>query len=253
MVRYLLIYVKSPYILSLTPRSFIIVKTKNIYTSPKHSLLSSYTHHFLQTKNQNLTAAMDATVVPLDSGRWLTNTDRMAGLAYGIGVSIGILMIITTITLTSYYCTRSHISASPTTTPRTRRRQRETNGTLQPGQERFDFDDQNDTVVVEVLGLNDEVIKSFPKLPYEEARVSYSLQRESSTTSCCSICLADYKKTDMIRVLPDCNHLFHDKCVDPWLRLHPTCPVCRTSPLPSPAMTPLADVVPFSRRPMMDI
>ncbi|AED91023.1 unnamed protein product [Arabidopsis thaliana] len=197
---------------------------------------------------------MNATVVPPYSGHWLTNTDRMGGLAYGIGVSIGILMLITTITLTSYYCTRSHISASPTTTPRTRRRQRESNGTLPPGQERFDFeDDESDTVVVEVLGLTEEVIKGFPKLPYEEARVSYSLQKESSTTSCCSICLADYKKMDMIRVLPDCNHLFHDNCVDPWLRLHPTCPVCRTSPLPSPAMTPVADVVPFSRRPMMDI
>ncbi|VVB13453.1 unnamed protein product [Arabis nemorensis] len=186
---------------------------------------------------------MNATVVPPDSGRWLTASERIGGFAYGIGVSIGILLLITTITITSYYCTRSHISASPTTTPRTRRRQRQTNGTLPPGSQ---HDDQNDTVVVEVLGLNEEVIKSFPKLPYEEARVSYSLQRESTTTSCCSICLADYKKTDMIRVLPDCNHLFHDKCVDPWLRLHPTCPVCRTSPLPSPAMTPVTDVVPFA-------
>lgn len=213
-----------------------------------------YSSFFLQTTIKILTVVMNATVVPPYSGHWLTNTDRMGGLAYGIGVSIGILMLITTITLTSYYCTRSHISASPTTTPRTRRRQRESNGTLPPGQERFDFeDDESDTVVVEVLGLTEEVIKGFPKLPYEEARVSYSLQKESSTTSCCSICLADYKKMDMIRVLPDCNHLFHDNCVDPWLRLHPTCPVCRTSPLPSPAMTPVADVVPFSRRPMMDI
>ena len=187
-----------------------------------------------------------------DSDRYIPATDRIGGFAYGLGVSIGILLLITTITLASYYCTRTHISASPTTTPRTRRRQRQVNVTSLPGEERFhlDGDDQNDTVVVEILGLNDEEIKSFPKLPYEEARVSYSLQKDSTATSCCSICLADYKKTDMIRVLPDCNHLFHDKCVDPWLKLHPTCPVCRTSPLPSPAMTPVADDVTFSRRPM---
>ncbi|KAL1196927.1 putative RING-H2 finger protein ATL71 [Cardamine amara subsp. amara] len=198
---------------------------------------------------------MNATVVPPDSGHWLTASDRIGGFAYGIGVSVGILLLITIIYIAYYYCIQSHISASPTTTPRTRRRQRQTNGTLPAGQERFRFDgdDQNDTVVVEVLGLNEEVIKNFPKLPYEEARVSYSLQKESSTTSCCSICLADYKTTDMIRVLPDCNHLFHDKCVDPWLRLHPTCPVCRTYPLPSPVMTTVADVVPFSLRPMVDI
>lgn len=197
---------------------------------------------------------MNATVVPPDSSQWLTASDRIGGFAYGIGVSVGILILISTIFLASYYCTRSHISASPTIAPRTRRRQRQTNGTLPAGQERFHFDggDQNDTVVIEVLGLNEEVIKSFPKLPYDEARVSYSFQRESTTTSCCSICLADYKTTDMIRVLPDCNHLFHDKCVDHWLRLHPTCPVCRMSPLPSPAMTPVADVVPFSLRPIVD-
>ncbi|CAN8298412.1 unnamed protein product [Cochlearia groenlandica] len=201
---------------------------------------------------------MNATVVPPDPGHYLTATDRIGGFAYGLGVSIGILILITTITIGSYYCTRSHdISASPTSTPRTRRRQRQTNERLPRGQERFDFnndDNLNDTVVVvEVLGLDEEVIKSFPKLIYEEARVCYSLQRDSSTTSCCSICLADYIKTDMIRVLPDCNHLFHDKCVDPWLLVNATCPVCRTSPLPSPVMTPVADDINFFRRREMDV
>ncbi|CAH2040846.1 unnamed protein product [Thlaspi arvense] len=64
-----------------------------------------------------------------------------------------------------------------------------------------------------------------------------------STATCCSICLADYKGSDTLRLLPDCGHLFHLKCVDPWLRLHPTCPVCRTSPVPTPMSTPLAEVV----------
>ncbi|KAJ4911694.1 putative RING-H2 finger protein ATL71 [Raphanus sativus] len=196
---------------------------------------------------------MNTTGVQPNSDLLIPASDRIGGFAYGLGVSIGIILLITTITLASYCCTRTHISASPTTTPRSRRRQRQVNVTSLPGEERFHVngdDDRNDTVVVEILGLNDEEIKSFPNIPYEEARVSYSLQRDSTATSCCSICLADYKKTDMIRVLPDCNHLFHVKCVDPWLKLHPTCPVCRTSPLPSPAMTPVADVVSFSRRAM---
>ncbi|KAL0736455.1 hypothetical protein Bca4012_012665 [Brassica carinata] len=184
---------------------------------------------------------MNAATVPPDSYQWLPATDSIGGFAYGLVVSIGILLLIITITIASYCLTRSQIFAS---SPRTiRRRQRQSNAN---GEERFQFDrgdDQNDAVVVEVLGLDDEVIKSFPKLPYEEARVDYSLQKDATATSCCSICLADYKKTDMIRVLPDCNHLFHDKCVDPWLMSHPTCPVCRTSPLPSPAMTPVADAV----------
>ncbi|CAN8307748.1 unnamed protein product [Cochlearia groenlandica] len=169
---------------------------------------------------------MNVTVVPPDPGHYLTATDRIGGFVYGLGVSIGILILITTITIGSYYCTRSHISASPTSTPRTIR------------------------MVVEVLGLDEKVIKSFPKLIYEEARVCYSLQRESSTMSCCSICLVDYIKTYMIRVLPDCNHLFHDKCVDPWLLVNATCHVCRTSPLPSPVMTHVVDDINFSRREM---
>ncbi|XP_028808754.1 RING-H2 finger protein ATL70-like [Neltuma alba] len=51
--------------------------------------------------------------------------------------------------------------------------------------------------------------------------------------SSCSICLRDYKETDKLRLLPDCGHLYHLHCVDPWLRLHPTCPLCRTSSSPS--------------------
>ncbi|CAI9097570.1 OLC1v1034032C1 [Oldenlandia corymbosa var. corymbosa] len=81
---------------------------------------------------------------------------------------------------------------------------------------------------------------------YSEAK----LKNKDSTATCCSICLADYKNSDTLRVLPDCSHLFHLKCVDPWLRLHPTCPVCRTSPLPTPLSTPLAEVVPLATRPL---
>lgn len=219
--------------LNVYSRNFIIVMTKN-----KRSLLFSSDQYFSYP-----IAAMNATAVPPDSYQWLPATDRVAGFAYGLVVSFGILLLITTITVASYCLTRSHIFAS---SPRTiTRRPRQTTLTSRNGEERFHFDggDQNDTVVVEVLGLDDEVIKSFPKLPYEEAHVSYSLQKDATTTSCCSICLADYKNTDMVRVLPDCNHLFHDKCVDPWLMIHPTCPVCRTSPLPSPATTPVADAV----------
>ncbi|MQL75677.1 hypothetical protein Taro_008061 [Colocasia esculenta] len=66
-------------------------------------------------------------------------------------------------------------------------------------------------------------------------------EEDAGNALCCSICLADYKDADVLRRLPDCKHLFHLKCVDPWLRLHPTFPVCRTSPLrrpPSPRWSP---------------
>ncbi|KAK4414793.1 RING-H2 finger protein ATL70 [Sesamum alatum] len=155
-------------------------------------------------------------------------SENIGGFGYGIGVSVGILLLITTITLASYYCTRSNTTTfvlpqrNPPPVP------------PPPGDH-----------TVEV-GLDEATLTSYPKLLYSEAKVSH----KDSTASCCSICLADYKNSDMLRVLPDCGHLFHQKCVDPWLRLHPTCPVCRTSPMPTPLSTPLAEVIPLASRPI---
>ncbi|KAF3442763.1 hypothetical protein FNV43_RR16680 [Rhamnella rubrinervis] len=161
-----------------------------------------------------------------DGGGFL-GSNNIGGFGYGIGVSVGILLLITTITLTSYFCTRNH---NPSTVTSTQRNNREP----LPGLPNFVVD----------VGLDEATIWSYPKLLYSEAK----LQKTDSTASCCSICLADYKATDMLRLLPDCGHLFHLKCVDPWLRLHPTCPVCRTSPIPTPLSTPLAEVVPLATR-----
>ncbi|KAK4279481.1 hypothetical protein QN277_011257 [Acacia crassicarpa] len=78
-------------------------------------------------------------------------------------------------------------------------------------------------------GLDDSTINTFPKLSYSEMKnSSYYNIEDPSNSSSCSICLADYKEDDMLRLLPDCGHLFHLLCVDPWLKVHNTCPICRT-------------------------
>ncbi|XP_022766044.1 RING-H2 finger protein ATL70 [Durio zibethinus] len=162
-----------------------------------------------------------------DSNQGFLGSNSIGGFGYGLGVSVGILLLITTLTLASYFCTRNHPQPQA---PSRRNRQ-------EPAID-------SDSFVVDV-GLDEETIKSYPKLLYSKAK----LQKKDSTATCCSICLADYKSSDTLRLLPDCNHLFHVKCVDPWLRLHPTCPLCRTSPIPTPLSTPLAEVVPLSSRP----
>ncbi|KAK4345834.1 hypothetical protein RND71_036010 [Anisodus tanguticus] len=149
---------------------------------------------------------------------WFLGSEQVGGFDYAIGVSAGIVLLFATITMTSYFCTRNQ---TPT----------------------INRDEHN--CVVEV-GIDEATLLSYPKLLYSEAKVNY---KDSTASTCCSICLADYKDNDMLRLLQDCGHLFHLKCVDPWLMLNPSCPICRTSPLPTPLSTPLAEVVPLASRP----
>ncbi|KAE8716277.1 putative RING-H2 finger protein ATL69 [Hibiscus syriacus] len=50
-----------------------------------------------------------------------------------------------------------------------------------------------------------------------------------------------------MRMMPECRHYFHAPCLDAWLKLNGSCPVCRNSPLPTPLSTPLSKVVPLSQ------
>ncbi|XP_059298180.1 RING-H2 finger protein ATL70-like [Lycium ferocissimum] len=148
-------------------------------------------------------------------------SEQIGGFDYAVGVSAGIVVLFATITLISYFCTRNQ------TPPRAINR------------------NEHDCIVD--IGLDEATLLSYPKLLYSEAKVNYN--EDSTASTCCSICLADYKDNDMLRLLQDCGHLFHLKCVDSWLMLNPSCPICRTSPLPSPLSTPLAEVVPLASRP----
>ncbi|KAB2609560.1 RING-H2 finger protein ATL70-like [Pyrus ussuriensis x Pyrus communis] len=90
-------------------------------------------------------------------------------------------------------------------------------------------------------GLDEATICSYPKLLYSEAKVK--MEGSVSAPSCCSICLADYEDKDILRGVPICGHYFHQICVDKWLQLHPTCPICRNSPLdPSVCLMITSDV-----------
>ncbi|XP_057428207.1 RING-H2 finger protein ATL70 [Lotus japonicus] len=159
-----------------------------------------------------------------DSSGFL-GSNNISGFGYGIGISIGMLLLITTITLTSYFCTRAQVPAPP--------RRRNTPQFL-----------ESEHSIIDV-GLDEDTILSYPKMLYPEVK---KINKSYSTATCCSICLGDYKDSDMLRVLPDCDHVFHLKCIDPWLRMNPTCPLCRTSPIPTPLSTPLAEVVPLATR-----
>lgn len=47
----------------------------------------------------------------------------------------------------------------------------------------------------------------------------------------CAICLDKLLQNDSIKRLPRCGHVFHIVCVERWLRLRDSCPLCQSSVL----------------------
>ena len=50
--------------------------------------------------------------------------------------------------------------------------------------------------------------------------------RVGKTTKDCSICMTGFQNKEVIRKLP-CGHIFHSKCIKPWLKKNVQCPNCR--------------------------
>lgn len=42
----------------------------------------------------------------------------------------------------------------------------------------------------------------------------------------CSICLDDWEIGEIVKEMP-CKHRFHGDCVEKWLKIHGSCPICR--------------------------
>lgn len=48
----------------------------------------------------------------------------------------------------------------------------------------------------------------------------------SGEDAICSICLGKYQDNDELREL-SCTHCFHVECVDKWLKINASCPLCK--------------------------
>eukprot|EP00931_Biecheleriopsis_adriatica_P106175 TRINITY_DN80681_c0_g1_i1.p1 TRINITY_DN80681_c0_g1~~TRINITY_DN80681_c0_g1_i1.p1 ORF type:complete len:387 (+),score=113.58 TRINITY_DN80681_c0_g1_i1:90-1250(+) len=55
---------------------------------------------------------------------------------------------------------------------------------------------------------------------------SASSEDTSSAARTCSVCFEEFAVGQELRVLP-CFHRYHKGCIDPWLREHRDCPVCK--------------------------
>ncbi|KAK8469195.1 hypothetical protein PHAVU_005G016850 [Phaseolus vulgaris] len=161
-------------------------------------------------------------------------TTAAVGLGYGIAIAVSILVLISSIMLASYACVRFK-SNSPRSRHNTYYDQTEQNNSI--------HDSGGPGPVV--LGLEKPAIEAYPKIVVGE---SVRLPRPDSGP--CAICLCEYLPKDTVRCVPSCHHCFHADCVDVWLKMSATCPLCRNSPvpspLPSPSPTPLSELVPLA-------
>ncbi|XP_059639451.1 RING-H2 finger protein ATL79-like [Cornus florida] len=44
----------------------------------------------------------------------------------------------------------------------------------------------------------------------------------------CVVCLSQVSGGEKYRILPECHHGFHVHCIDAWLQVRSTCPLCRS-------------------------
>ena len=50
---------------------------------------------------------------------------------------------------------------------------------------------------------------------------------ESRKETECAICLEDFKGIDIIKAFYKCQHIFHKKCLENWLKRSNCCPLCK--------------------------
>ncbi|CAL9753214.1 unnamed protein product [Musa acuminata subsp. burmannicoides] len=88
------------------------------------------------------------------------------------------------------------------------------------------------------FGLSDQDKEALiDSLPLFSLASSLAVLPKSSPD--CAVCLYPFRPHDELRLLPACRHAFHSRCVDPWLRSTPSCPLCRSSiALPAPPLPP---------------
>ncbi|KAI3835992.1 hypothetical protein MKX03_032887 [Papaver bracteatum] len=72
-------------------------------------------------------------------------------------------------------------------------------------------------------GLEPSTIASLPIYVHKQTD-------DNSSYIECAVCLVNLEEEEeeIARILPNCNHVFHAKCIDVWLISHSTCPICRT-------------------------
>ncbi|XP_065877152.1 RING-H2 finger protein ATL40-like [Euphorbia lathyris] len=92
-----------------------------------------------------------------------------------------------------------------------------------------DVTDLNSSNEPPKTGLEPTVIDSLPAFKF---KADHNQLQDGEITEC-SVCLGTIVEDAMVRVLPNCKHMFHNDCIDAWFRSNVTCPICRTVAVPT--------------------
>lgn len=82
---------------------------------------------------------------------------------------------------------------------------------------------------VRTFGLDPSVVRTLPVLAYGSVVGGGGRGRGMNMKDGCVVCLVDFEETEKVKLIPGCGHVFHPACIDGWLVLHGSCPICRCS------------------------
>jgi hypothetical protein len=78
-------------------------------------------------------------------------------------------------------------------------------------------------------GLDESIINRITeyhfKLKGSASKDKHQYLELSQEEGNCVICISDYEEDQLCKVLP-CKHHYHSACIDEWLHLQKTCPLC---------------------------
>lgn len=82
--------------------------------------------------------------------------------------------------------------------------------------------------MLEISRVAFEILQAPPaSKDFVESLPTLTITAEHIVKSCsCTICQVEFKIGDEAKQLP-CEHMFHPKCIMPWLLKTNTCPLCR--------------------------
>lgn len=82
------------------------------------------------------------------------------------------------------------------------------------------FSEQSE-IVQEETTQRDPIVDMF-NFNQEESGISQDDAR-------CAICIEDYQENEVLCKLPECQHHFHEKCLNEWVSRRPLCPLCKAT------------------------